>query len=74
MSESGQKKLFEDSVNITIYDVLSELVHEFSRKVIKPYYTGGITEALIDLMRKAVQERKEKERMESVKQQRLEEY
>jgi hypothetical protein len=60
VGEGGQKKLFEGSVNITIYDVPSELVHEFSEMVIKPYYTGGITEALIDLMRKAVQERKER--------------
>jgi hypothetical protein len=58
MSESGQKKLFEDSVNITIYDVPADLLHEFSERVMKPYYPGGITEALVDLMRKAVQERK----------------
>jgi hypothetical protein len=64
MSDSGQKKLLEGSVNITICDVPADLLHEFSERVIKPYYTGGITEALIDLMRKAVQEQKEKERME----------
>jgi hypothetical protein len=50
--------------NITIYGVPADLLHEFSEKVIKPYYSGGITEALIDLMRKAVQEQKEKEKKE----------
>jgi len=61
MSESGEKKLFEGSVNITIYDVPSELVHEFSEKVMKPFYTGGASEAVKDLMQKAVDEQKQNE-------------
>lgn len=47
-------------VNITIYDIPAELLHEFSEKVIKPFYPGGISVAFRDLMRKAVQEQKEK--------------
>lgn len=59
MTESGgQKKLFEGSVNITIYDIPTELLHEFGEKVIKSYYTGGISEAIKDLMQRAVGEQK----------------
>jgi len=47
-------------VNITIYDVPSELVKEFSEKIVKPYYRGGISQAMKDLMRKAVKKEKEK--------------
>ena len=46
-------------VNITIYDIPADLFHEFSEKVIKPYYSGGISQAIKDLMRKAVEKEKE---------------
>jgi len=49
-----------DSVNLTIYGIPTELLHEFSEYVIKRLYPGGITPAIIDLMRKAVQAQKEK--------------
>jgi len=47
-------------VNITIYDIPSELIEEFSEKIVKPYYPGGISQAIKDLMKKAVEKEKEK--------------
>lgn len=47
-------------VNITIYDIPSELIKEFSEKIVKPYYLGGISQAIKDLMRKAINKEKEK--------------
>jgi len=58
MAENGQKKLFEGSVNITIYDIPAGLLHEFGKRVIEPFYKGGISEAIRDLMLKKVEERK----------------
>lgn len=43
-------------VNITIYDVPAELVEEFKEKVVKPRYPYGTSQAIRDLMRKAVQD------------------
>jgi len=50
-----------DYVSLTIYDISAELLHEFSEYVVKPHYPGGIGPAIKDLMRKAVQEQKQKE-------------
>jgi hypothetical protein len=61
MIENGQKKLLGNSVNMTIPDVPTELLHEFSEKVMKPFYKGGVSEALRDLMQKAVNEQKQNE-------------
>jgi len=47
-------------VNTTIYDIPASLLSEFSDKVVKPCYPGGISQAIKDLMRKAVKEQKEK--------------
>jgi len=47
-------------VNITIYDIPAILLHEFSEKVVKLYYPGGISQAIKALMRKAVEKEKEK--------------
>jgi hypothetical protein len=46
-------------VNLTIYDIPGELIHEFSVYVL-PKYPGGIAEAIIGLMRKSVEEQKQK--------------
>ena len=48
--------------SLTIYDIPAELLHEFSEYVVKPYYPGGTSPAIKDLMRKAVQEQKRKEK------------
>ena len=50
--------------SLTIYDIPAELLHEFSEYVVKLYYPGGISPAIKDLMRKAVQEQKQKEKKE----------
>jgi hypothetical protein len=47
-------------VNISVYDIPPELLKEFAAKVVKPYYPGGISQAIKDLMRKAVCKEKEK--------------
>ena len=41
-------------VNVTIMNVPSSLLKEFAQKVVNPY-PGGISDAIQDLMRKAVQ-------------------
>jgi len=46
--------------NIIIYDIIADLVQEFSEKIVKPYYPGGISQAIKDLMKKAVEKEKEK--------------
>jgi metal-responsive CopG/Arc/MetJ family transcriptional regulator len=35
-----------------------ELLHEFCEHVVKPHYPSGISEAIMDLMKKAVEEQK----------------
>jgi len=51
-------------VNITIYDIPANLLHEFSEKAVKPFYLGGISVAIRDLMQKVVEEQKQKEKKE----------
>jgi hypothetical protein len=43
-------------VSLTIYDVPGSLLKEFSQKIIQLHYPGGVSEALKDLMRKAIME------------------
>jgi len=64
MSRNKQKKLYGESVNITIYYIPTELVHEFSEYVVKPHHPGGISPAIKNLMRKAVKEEKQNEKKE----------
>jgi hypothetical protein len=53
-----------DRVDLTIMVIPVELTHAFSEYVVKPFYPGGISAAIMDLMRKAVEEQKQKERRE----------
>jgi nucleoside triphosphatase len=46
------------AVSLTINLIPEELLHEFGEYVVKPHYSGGMAEAIIDLMRKAVSEKK----------------
>jgi metal-responsive CopG/Arc/MetJ family transcriptional regulator len=39
-------------------DIPEDLLREFCEYVVKPFYEGGISEAIMDLMRKAVEEQK----------------
>jgi hypothetical protein len=41
-------------VDLTFRDVPANLLKEFAVQVVKPYYLGNLSEALKDLMRKAV--------------------
>lgn len=51
-----QSRLFGAmTANLTIYDIPAELLKEFAVKVVQPKYPGGVSEAIRDLMRKAVQ-------------------
>ena len=61
MADNGQKRLFENAVNIAISGIPAELLHEFSERVIKPLYAGGISGAIKDLMQEAVNEQKHNE-------------
>jgi len=45
-------------VDLTIIGVSEELLHDFSEYVVKSLYPGGISEAIMDLMKKAVEEQK----------------
>ncbi|MGA2768802.1 MAG: hypothetical protein ABSF24_10890 [Candidatus Bathyarchaeia archaeon] len=57
IAEDG--KLKEDSFgNLTICNVPNSLLREFMRTVVWPKYSGGISEALQDLIRKEVEKQK----------------
>jgi len=45
-------------VDLTIIGIPEKLLHEFCEYVVKPLYPGGISEAIMDLMKKAVEEQK----------------
>jgi|APFre7841882590_1041340.scaffolds.fasta_scaffold128080_1 hypothetical protein len=59
-NEKSEDMLPEDDiyVKLTIQKVPSVLVREFAEKIAGPYYTGGISEAIKDLMWEAVQSQK----------------
>ncbi len=44
------------SVDLTIHDVPAFLLWEFGEKIVRPCYPGGVNEAVVDLMRKAIME------------------
>jgi hypothetical protein len=46
----------ETYVNITLYGVPGSLVKEFMQKIVRPNHPGGISPAIVDLIRKAVQQ------------------
>jgi alanine-alpha-ketoisovalerate/valine-pyruvate aminotransferase len=43
-------------VDLTIHDVSASLLKAFAEKVIRPYYEGGVSEAIKDLIRRAVRQ------------------
>lgn len=43
-------------VDLTIHDVSASLLKEFAERIIKPYYPGGVSEAIKDLIGKAILE------------------
>jgi len=46
-------------VNTTIYDIPANLLYKFSEEIVKPYYPGGISQAIKGLMKKAIEKEKE---------------
>jgi hypothetical protein len=62
--EDENRKPGDSHVNITIYHVPSSLVNDFAKFVVQPHYPGGISPAIKDLMRKAVEKQKQKEKKE----------
>jgi metal-responsive CopG/Arc/MetJ family transcriptional regulator len=48
----------ENVVDIVIRNVPEKLLREFDEKIVKPNYPGGRSEAIRDLMRKRILERK----------------
>lgn len=63
LTENGK---FKDDmfVNVTVINVPSSLLKEFAQKVVNPLYPCGISEAIQDLMRKAVQKSVERDACE----------
>jgi hypothetical protein len=47
-------------VSLTIYSIQSSLLKDFMEQVVNPQYPHGISDAIKDLMRKAVQEQTQK--------------
>ena len=55
--EIQNKRLDSDMfVDLTIYDVPASLLTEFGEKIIRSSYPSGVSEAIKDLIRKAVLE------------------
>jgi hypothetical protein len=53
--EVGDKRFDDDMfVDLTIYDVPAGLLREFGEKVVHSSYPGGVSEAIKDLLRKAI--------------------
>jgi len=45
-------------IDLTIYDIPVSLLEDFSEHVINPVYAGEVTEAIKDLMQKAILKQK----------------
>jgi len=43
-------------VDLTFHDVSATLLTEFAQKIVRPYYSGNMSEALKDLIRNALRE------------------
>jgi hypothetical protein len=55
--EIGGKRYEDDMfVSLTIYDVPESLLRDFCRKIVQPNYSGGVSDAIKDLIQKAILE------------------
>jgi hypothetical protein len=55
--EIGNKSYDSDlSVHLTIYDVPAGLLRDFCKKIVQPNYPGGVSDAIKDLIQKAILE------------------
>lgn len=43
-------------VHLTIYDVPAGLLRDFCKKIVQPNYPGGVSDAIKDLIQKAILE------------------
>ena len=58
LKEIGNNSCDDDlSVHLTIYDVPAGLLRDFCKKIVQPNYPGGVSEAIKDLIQKAILER-----------------
>jgi hypothetical protein len=46
------------SVDLTLHDFSAILLAEFAEKIVRPYYSGNISDAVKDLIQKAIREEK----------------
>ena len=46
------------SVDLTLHDFSATLLAEFAEKIVRPYYSGNISNAVKDLIQKAIREEK----------------
>jgi hypothetical protein len=46
------------SVDLTLHDFSAALLTEFAEKIVRPYYSGSMSNAFKDLIQKAVSEEK----------------
>jgi hypothetical protein len=44
------------SVDLTVHDFSATLLTEFAEKIVRPYYSGSISNAVKDLIQKAIRE------------------
>ena len=44
------------SVDLTLHDFSASLLTEFAEKIVRPYYSRNTSDAVKDLMRKAIRE------------------
>jgi hypothetical protein len=55
--EISNKRYDDDIfVSLTIYDVPDSLLKEFCKKIVQPNYPGGVSDAIKDLIQKAILE------------------
>jgi hypothetical protein len=46
------------SVDLTLHDFSAALLTEFAEKIVRPYYSGNVNNAVKNLMQKAISEEK----------------
>jgi hypothetical protein len=54
--EDGKRYDDDLFVSLTIYDIPDSLLRDFCRKIVQPNYPSGVSDAIKDLMRKAILE------------------
>lgn len=71
MKKKMQSEVYAENgllVDLTFHNVPASLLKEFALQVVRPYYSGSLSEALKDLMQKAVTEQEFVQRHISINQ------